>query len=84
MPIITNIVSSNRVHGEVYSIQHYAIKFVNDLHQVGGFLRKKNWLPRYNWIGAVMVSVITQIAVDRGQTEDNTNSICCFSTKHAA
>jgi hypothetical protein len=26
------------VHGEVYSIQHYVIKFVRDLRQVGGFL----------------------------------------------
>jgi hypothetical protein len=26
-------------HSEVYSIQHYAIKFVSDLRQVGGFLR---------------------------------------------
>jgi hypothetical protein len=26
------------VHGEVYSIQHYVIKFVSDLRQVGGFL----------------------------------------------
>ena len=25
--------------GEVYSIQHYVIKFVSDLRQVGGFLR---------------------------------------------
>jgi hypothetical protein len=24
--------------GEVYSIQHYVIKFVNNLRQVGGFL----------------------------------------------
>ena len=31
--------SSNRVHGEVYSIQHYVINFVSDLRQVGGFLR---------------------------------------------
>jgi hypothetical protein len=36
-------------------IQHYVIKFVSDLQQVGGFLRvlqfppPKNWLPRYNW-----------------------------------
>ena len=29
--------SSNPVHGEVYSIQHYVIKFVSDLRQVGGF-----------------------------------------------
>jgi hypothetical protein len=38
MPTTTNIVSSNHVHGEVYSIQHYVIKFVSDLQQVGGFL----------------------------------------------
>jgi len=31
--------SSNPVHGDVYSIQHYMIKFVSDLQQVGGFLR---------------------------------------------
>ena len=31
--------SSNTVHGEVCSIQHYVIKFVSDLRQVGGFLR---------------------------------------------
>ena len=30
--------NSNPVHGEVYSIQHYVIKFVSDLRQVGGFL----------------------------------------------
>ena len=38
MPITTNIVSSNLDQGEVYSIQHYVIKFVSDLWQVGGFL----------------------------------------------
>jgi len=26
--------------GKVYSIQHYVIKFVNDLQQVGGFLHQ--------------------------------------------
>jgi len=38
VPNATNVVSSNSVHGEVYSIQHYVIKFVSDLRQVGGFL----------------------------------------------
>ena len=38
MPITTKVVSSNLAHGEVYSIQHYVIKFVSDLRQVGGFL----------------------------------------------
>ena len=37
--IIAKVVSSNPDHGEVYSIQLYAIKFVIDLRQVGGFLR---------------------------------------------
>ena len=32
--LITKIVSSNPIHGEVYSIQHYVIKFVSDLRQV--------------------------------------------------
>jgi hypothetical protein len=31
VPITTNIVSSNPAHREVYLIQHYVIKFVNDL-----------------------------------------------------
>ena len=31
--------SSNPAHGEVYSIQHYVIKFAKDLQQVGGFLQ---------------------------------------------
>ena len=32
--ITTNVVSSNHAHGEVYSIQHYVIKFASDLRQV--------------------------------------------------
>ena len=39
MPISTNVVSLNHAHGVVYSIYHYAIKFISDLRQVGGFLR---------------------------------------------
>jgi hypothetical protein len=31
-------VNSNPVHGEVYSIQHYVIKFVSDFRQVDDFL----------------------------------------------
>jgi hypothetical protein len=32
------VVSSNPIHGEVHSIQHYVIQFVSDLRQVGGIL----------------------------------------------
>jgi hypothetical protein len=41
--ITTTVVSSNHVHGEVYLIQQYVIKFVSDLRQVGGIL----WLLRF-------------------------------------
>jgi hypothetical protein len=33
-PITTNVVRSNPAHG---SVQHYVIKFINDLRQVSGF-----------------------------------------------
>ena len=42
-------------HAEVYSIQHYVIKFVSDLWQVfffplcSGFLHQWHWPPRYSW-----------------------------------
>jgi hypothetical protein len=39
VPITTNVVSFNHAHGEVYSMQHYVIKFVTDLEQVDSFLR---------------------------------------------
>ena len=43
VPITTKVVSSNLVHGEMYSIQYYVIKFVSDLWQVCGFL----WVLRF-------------------------------------
>ena len=44
VPITTNVVSLNPVPGEVYSIQHYVIKFLSDFQQVRGFLRVlHNW-----------------------------------------
>ena len=36
--ITTKVVSSNPTRGEVYSIQHYVIKFVNDMRQIGDML----------------------------------------------
>jgi hypothetical protein len=38
VPITTKVVSLNPTHSQVYSIQHYVIKFVRNLLQVGGFL----------------------------------------------
>jgi len=43
---ITNkVVSSIPVRDEVYSIQHYVIKFVSDLRQVGGCLHVIRFPP---------------------------------------
>ena len=39
------IVSSNPVHGEVYSIQHYVLKFVSDLRKDGGFRQLLRFPP---------------------------------------
>jgi hypothetical protein len=41
VPITTKVVSLKPGrHREVYSIQHYVIKFVSDLRQVSGFLHQ--------------------------------------------
>jgi hypothetical protein len=45
VPITIKVVSSNPVHGDcvhLYLIQHYVIKFVSDLRQVGGTLTSNN------------------------------------------
>jgi hypothetical protein len=43
--ITTKIMSSNPVHGEVYSIQQYVIKFVSDLQQISVFHRVLQFPP---------------------------------------
>jgi hypothetical protein len=48
VPITTEVLSSNPTHDEVYLIQHYVIKFVSDLQQVGGFLRVLQFPPPKN------------------------------------
>jgi hypothetical protein len=42
---MNKVVSSNPAHGEVYSIQHYVIRFVSDLRQVGGYLQVPRFPP---------------------------------------
>ena len=37
LPICSNV-SSNPAQGEVYSMQHYVMKVVNDLQEIGSFL----------------------------------------------
>ena len=43
--ITTKVVRSNPVQDEVYSIQHYVIKFVSDMRQICGFLRVLRFPP---------------------------------------
>ena len=43
--ITTTVESSNPAHCKVYSIQHYVIKFVSYLLQIGGFLWVLQFLP---------------------------------------
>ena len=45
VPISAKSVSSNPAHDKVYSIQHYIIKFVNDLRHVCGFPRVVRFPP---------------------------------------
>ena len=52
VPISTKVVSSNPSNGEVYSIQHYVIKFVSDLRHVGAFLRVLLFPPQIKLIVA--------------------------------
>ena len=62
MLITTKVVSSNPVHWEVYSIQHYVIKFVSDLRQVGGFLWVL-WFPPPEILLKVALSTINQLTL---------------------
>jgi len=51
--ITTKLVRSNHVHNGIYSIQHYVIKFVSDLQQVGGFLRVFRFPPPIKLITSI-------------------------------
>jgi len=43
----------NCAHGEVYSKQHYVIKFVSDLRQLGGFLQVLLFPPQIKLIDTI-------------------------------
>jgi len=52
-PITTKVVSSIPVHHEVYSIQHYVMKFVSNFRQVCGFLRVLRFPPPIQMTSAI-------------------------------
>ena len=75
--IITIVVSSNPVHGEVYSIQQYVIKFLSDLRQVGGFLQFPPPIKhRYD-----IIEILLQVAINTINQTIPLHSCKTYSTK---
>ena len=75
------VMSSNPVHGEVYSIQHYMIKFVSDLRHVGGFFRVL-WFPSPIKLTA---KILLKVALNTiNQTKNCTIKLlkCILISKH--
>jgi len=74
VPITNKVVSLNPVQGEVYSIQHYVIKFVSDLRQVSGFLRVLRFHPSIKLteiLLKVALNIINQIKPSINYGEKN-------------
>jgi hypothetical protein len=54
--ITIKVVSSNLVHGKMYSIQHYVIRIVSDLWQVSGFLRVLRFPPHIKLTATILLN----------------------------
>ena len=64
VPITTKVVSSNPTHDEVNSIQHYVIKFVSDIRQVGGFLRVLQFPPPIKLTVTIYTEILLKVALN--------------------
>ena len=70
--ITTNVVSSNPVHGEVYPIQHYVMKFIGDLQQISGFLRVLRLPPPIKHDCHVITEILLKMVLNTmNQTKPN-------------
>ena len=79
MPITTKVVSSNTgAHGEVYSIQHYVIKYVSDLRQLDGF----NWRLRFPLKYMFLLVSSFMSILSFVYCLDYANIFCALSNKH--
>ena len=76
VPFITNVVSSNPNHDELYSIKHYVLKFVSDLRQVGCFLLALRVPPPLKLTATIKLKIF-----ERGVIHHNPNTIL-FITCH--
>jgi hypothetical protein len=64
---------------EVYSIQHYVIKFVSELQQVGSFLQVKIWFPPPR---KLTVTIYNWKIVESGIKHHNPNLLTIFRVKN--
>jgi hypothetical protein len=68
--------SSIPVHGEVYSIQHYVIKFVTDMRQIGGFLEVMVFKATFNNISCISWRSVL-LAEETGVPRENHRPAAC-------
>ena len=61
--ITTLVLISNIDHGEVYSVQHHVITVVNDLRQVGDFLRVLRFNPPIKLTGMDIAIILLKVAL---------------------
>jgi hypothetical protein len=62
---VSIIISIETVHGEMYSIQHYMIKFLSDLRQVGGTLTVREHMDSSQFVcGVCLVVGVVLFALD--------------------
>ena len=61
VPIATKVESSNSAHGEVNSLHHYVIKFVNDLWQESGFIQVLLFPPPIKLTPITLVEMTNQV-----------------------
>ena len=64
LAITTKVVSLNPVHGEVYSMQHYVIKFVSDLRQAFVFLRVLQFPPPIKNDSQDMTEILLKVVLN--------------------
>ena len=63
VPISTTVVCSNLAYSEVYSIQHYVIKFVSNLRQVSGFLQVLQF-PTPIKLTATIIEILLKVVLN--------------------
>ena len=64
MPITSKVASWNPADGEVYSIQHYVIKFVSDLRQVCRFLQVLQFPLQIKLTATYLTEMLLKVALN--------------------